>query len=68
MPSVTSAFCWSLCIAAASHAAELNPSYVVFSLTLCREPPAGINVEEGKHYNPYFPGGVIGMKQVGTLV
>jgi ubiquinol-cytochrome c reductase cytochrome c1 subunit len=37
---------------------------VAVALTRCRDPPAGINVEEGKHYNPYFPGGVISMKQV----
>eukprot|EP01079_Euglenida_sp_SAG-EU17-18_P012096 gene12096-2206_t len=26
-----------------------------------REPPAGVEVPEGKHFNPYFEGGVIGM-------
>jgi cytochrome c1 len=37
---------------------------VAVALTRCRDAPAGITVEEGKHYNPYFPGGVISMKQV----
>lgn len=27
------------------------------------DPPAGIKVDEGKAYNPYFPGGVIAMPQ-----
>jgi hypothetical protein len=49
-------------------APELCPSLVFFSLTICRDPPAGINVEEGKHYNPYFPGGVISMKQARNFI
>jgi ubiquinol-cytochrome c reductase cytochrome c1 subunit len=34
----------------------------IFSLLLgyC-DPPAGIEVREGMHYNPYFPGGMTGM-------
>ncbi|KOB76120.1 Cytochrome c1 [Operophtera brumata] len=28
------------------------------------EPPAGIVLREGQNYNPYFPGGAIGMAQV----
>lgn len=27
------------------------------------DPPAGIKLEENQHYNPYFPGGAIGMAQ-----
>lgn len=34
----------------------------VFALLLgYREPPAGVSVREGLHYNPYFPGGAIAM-------
>jgi ubiquinol-cytochrome c reductase cytochrome c1 subunit len=37
----------------------------VFSLLLgYREPPAGISVREGLHYNPYFPGGAIAMPKM----
>jgi len=35
--------------------------YVFALLTGYKEPPAGIAVREGLYYNPYFPGGVIGM-------
>ena len=28
-----------------------------------RDPPAGIELREGLYYNPYFPGGAIGMPQ-----
>jgi len=27
------------------------------------DPPAGISLAENQHYNPYFPGGAIGMAQ-----
>jgi len=27
------------------------------------DPPAGITLAENQHYNPYFPGGAIGMAQ-----
>lgn len=27
------------------------------------DPPAGITLAENQHYNPYFPGGGIGMAQ-----
>ena len=27
------------------------------------EPPAGVSIREGLHYNPYFPGGAIAMAQ-----
>ena len=37
----------------------------VFSLLLgYRDPPAGISVREGLHYNPYFPGGAIAMPKM----
>ena len=37
----------------------------VFSLLLgYREPPAGVAVREGLHYNPYFPGGAIAMPKM----
>ena len=37
----------------------------VFSLLLgYREAPAGINIREGLHYNPYFPGGAIAMPKM----
>ncbi|CAL5218558.1 g249 [Coccomyxa viridis] len=37
----------------------------VFSLLLgYHEPPAGVSVREGLHYNPYFPGGAIAMPKM----
>ena len=37
----------------------------LFSLLLgYREPPAGVSVREGLHYNPYFPGGAIAMPKM----
>jgi len=37
----------------------------VFALLLgYRDPPAGITVREGLHYNPYFPGGAIAMPKM----
>lgn len=36
-------------------------NYVFSLLTGFREPPAGVEVRDGLHYNPYFPGHVIGM-------
>ncbi|KAL2912238.1 cytochrome c1 [Polyrhizophydium stewartii] len=46
------------CIVRARH----GDADYIFSLLLgyC-EPPAGVTVREGLHYNPYFPGGAIGM-------
>lgn len=42
--------------------ARHNGSNYVFSLlTGFVEPPAGVEVREGLHFNPYFPGHVIGM-------
>uniref|UniRef100_A0AC34FS92 Cytochrome c domain-containing protein n=1 Tax=Panagrolaimus sp. ES5 TaxID=591445 RepID=A0AC34FS92_9BILA len=37
--------------------------YIFALLTSYFEPPAGVKVDEGKAYNPYFPGGVISMPQ-----
>ena len=42
--------------------ARHNGENYVFTLLLgYRDSPEGINVREGLHYNPYFPGGAIGM-------
>ena len=38
-------------------------SYVFSLLTGYVDAPAGVKVDEGKAYNPYFAGGVIGMPQ-----
>jgi len=40
-----------------------HEDYIFALLTGYREPPAGISVNEsaGQYYNPYFPGGKIGM-------
>lgn len=35
--------------------------YIFALLTGYHEPPAGISIREGLHYNPYFAGGAIGM-------
>lgn len=35
--------------------------YVFALLTGYREPPAGVTLRQGLHYNPYFPGGAISM-------
>merc|ERR1712216_961234 len=35
--------------------------YIFALLTGYREPPAGVSVMPGMHYNPYFPGGQIAM-------
>ncbi len=37
--------------------------YLFALLTGYRDPPAGITMREGQYYNPYFPGGAIGMEQ-----
>ncbi|KAF3773586.1 Cytochrome c1-1 heme protein [Nymphaea thermarum] len=39
-------------------------NYVFALLTGYRDPPAGISIREGLHYNPYFPGGAIAMPQM----
>lgn len=38
-------------------------NYIFSLLTGYFDPPAGIKVDEGKAYNPYFLGGVIAMPQ-----
>eukprot|EP00127_Corallochytrium_limacisporum_P000837 Clim_evm13s26 gene=Clim_evmTU13s26 len=38
--------------------------YLFSLLTGYRDPPAGVNIREGLHYNPYFPGGAIAMARV----
>jgi len=37
--------------------------YIFALLTSYFDPPAGVPVDDGKAYNPYFPGGVIAMPQ-----
>jgi ubiquinol-cytochrome c reductase cytochrome c1 subunit len=44
-------------------AREGGTDYVYSVLTGYRDPPAGISVREGLHYNAYFPGGLIAMAQ-----
>jgi ubiquinol-cytochrome c reductase cytochrome c1 subunit len=38
-------------------------SYIFSLLVGYVDTPAGVTVDEGKAYNPYFPGGIIGMPQ-----
>lgn len=45
-------------ITSARHGGE---DYIFSLLTGYCDPPAGIEVREGMHYNPYFPGGAISM-------
>jgi len=47
-------------VAKARHGGE---DYIFSLLTGYVEPPAGITLREGLHYNPYFPGGAIGMEK-----
>ncbi|CAN6572381.1 unnamed protein product [Malus baccata var. baccata] len=39
-------------------------NYVFALLTGYRDPPAGVQIREGLHYNPYFPGGAIAMPKM----
>lgn len=48
-------------ITSARHGGE---NYIFALLTGYMEPPAGVVLREGQNYNPYFPGGAIGMAQV----
>jgi ubiquinol-cytochrome c reductase cytochrome c1 subunit len=41
-----------------------HEDYVFALLTGYREPPPGITLRQGLHYNPYFPGGAISMAPV----
>lgn len=36
-------------------------NYIFALLTGYCDPPAGVKVPDGMHYNPYFPGALIGM-------
>lgn len=45
-------------ITLARHGGE---DYVFSLLTGYCDPPAGVNIEEGQHFNPYFLGGAISM-------
>jgi len=47
-------------IALARHGGE---HYVFSLLTGYADPPAGVEIREGQAYNPYFPGGALGMAQ-----
>ena len=38
-------------------------NYIFSLLTGYRDPPYGVTMREGMHYNPYFPGSAIGMAQ-----
>jgi ubiquinol-cytochrome c reductase cytochrome b/c1 subunit len=42
---------------------EQGPDYIHAILTGYKEPPKGVNVPAGRHYNEYFPGHVIAMPQ-----
>lgn len=48
-------------ITLARHGGE---DYVFSLLTGYTDPPAGVNIADGQHFNPYFMGGAIGMGQV----
>lgn len=39
-------------------------NYLFSLLTGYEDPPAGVQLGEGQAYNPYFPGGAIGMPQI----
>lgn len=47
-------------IVLARHGGE---DYIFSLLTGYTDPPAGITLMDGQYYNPYFPGGAIGMAQ-----
>ncbi|KAL8542257.1 hypothetical protein ACS0TY_003211 [Phlomoides rotata] len=42
----------------------ITKNYVFALLTGYHDPPAGITIREGLHYNPYFPGGAIVMPKM----
>lgn len=44
-------------------AREGGEDYIFSLLTGYTDPPAGVNLEDGQHFNPYFPDGAIGMAQ-----
>ncbi|XP_012259442.2 cytochrome c1, heme protein, mitochondrial [Athalia rosae] len=39
-------------------------NYIFSLLTSYCDPPAGVVINDGQYFNPYFPGGAIGMAQV----
>lgn len=47
-------------ITAARHGGE---DYIFSLLTGYCDPPGGVTIRDGLYYNPYFPGGAIGMAQ-----
>jgi len=49
-----------------ARAEPIGTDYLFFLLTGYRDPPAGLNLKEGQHYNPYFPGTIIAMSQALT--
>ncbi|KOB67073.1 Cytochrome c1, partial [Operophtera brumata] len=55
---------WFKSLDHASSGRHGGEDYVFALLTGYMEPPAGIVLREGQNYNPYFPGGAIGMAQV----
>lgn len=44
-------------------AREGGEDYIFSLLTGYTDPPAGFHLEDGQHFNPYFPDGAIGMAQ-----
>ena len=42
----------------------LHQDYIFALLTGYVDPPAGVEIREGLHYNPYFAGGAIAMARV----
>lgn len=46
------------------NARENGENYVFSLLTGYCEPPAGMPMRDGQYFNPYFPGGALGMGQV----
>jgi len=45
-------------------ARHAGADYIFSLITGYEEPPAGLDIREGMYYNPYFPGGAIGMARV----
>ncbi|XP_076648459.1 uncharacterized protein LOC143356550 [Halictus rubicundus] len=43
---------------------ENGPNYVFSYLTGWKDPPAGVHLGDGQHFNPYFPGTVTGMAKI----
>lgn len=45
-----------------------NEDYIYHLLNGYCDPPAGIELREGQNFNPYFPGGAIGMVTINIKV